>query len=83
MMVNPQWKPGQVISDFGFGVLRKIRQDYVDTFADVFFMKRINVFSDAVILLRCYPFDWQVRFPFICFHSVFSRECSLRSNLPS
>ncbi|GMH35256.1 hypothetical protein BSKO_03124 [Bryopsis sp. KO-2023] len=62
LMINPQWQPGQVISDFGFGVLRKIREDFVDTFEDVFFMKRISVFSDVVLILRSYPFDWQVHF---------------------
>lgn len=60
LMFNPQWQPGQVISDFGYGVLKDIREDFVDTFEDVFFMRRINIFSDSVILLRCYPFDWQV-----------------------
>ncbi|CAD7701048.1 unnamed protein product [Ostreobium quekettii] len=60
LMINPQWQPGQVVSDFGFGVQRKLREDFVDSFEKVFFQKEINIFNDRVLLLRCYPGDWQV-----------------------
>ncbi|CAD7699033.1 unnamed protein product [Ostreobium quekettii] len=60
MMINPQWQPGQVVSDFGFGAQRKLREEFVDSFEKVFFQKEINIFNDRVLLLRCYPGDWQV-----------------------
>eukprot|EP00210_Caulerpa_lentillifera_P007843 g7485.t1 len=60
LMVNPQWQPGQVVSDFGFGPLRTLRENFVDSFEDVFYMKQISVFTDTVIVMRCYPSQWQV-----------------------
>ena len=60
LIVNPLWQPGQVVSDFGFGQLKTLRENFVESFEDVFFMKQISVFSDVVIVMRCYGTEWQV-----------------------
>ena len=60
LMINPQWQPGQVVSEFGFGDRRKLREEFVDSFETVFFQKEFSIFNDRVVLLRCYPGDWQV-----------------------
>lgn len=60
LMINPQWQPGQVVSDFGFGSLRTLRENFVNSFEDVFYMKQLSVFTDSVIVMRCYPSQWQV-----------------------
>ena len=60
LLVNPQWQPGQIVSDFGFGQLKTLRENYAASFDDVFYMKQISIFGDTVIVLRCYPSQWQV-----------------------
>lgn len=60
LIVNPQWQPGQIVSDFGFGQLKALRENFVNSFEDVFFMKQMSIFSDVVIVMRCFPSQWQI-----------------------
>ncbi|CAK9207812.1 unnamed protein product [Sphagnum jensenii] len=60
LLVNSQWQPGQVISDFGFGARRKTREDFVNSFEMVYFLKRMRMLGEDVRILRRYPGNWQV-----------------------
>jgi hypothetical protein len=51
---------GQVISDFGFGARRKTREDFVNSFEMVYFLKRMRMLGEDVRILRRYPGNWQV-----------------------
>jgi len=50
----------QVVSDFGFGARKKSREDLVNTFEVVYFLKRSRILGEDVCLMRRYPGDWQV-----------------------
>ncbi|KAK9810156.1 hypothetical protein WJX72_005755 [[Myrmecia] bisecta] len=60
LMINPQWQPGQLISDFGFGRRKRNAEEFVSAFQDTYFLKQFRIFGDNVRLLRAYPGDWQV-----------------------
>jgi hypothetical protein len=54
----------QVVSDFGFGARRKSREEFVNTFEVVYFLKRSRILGEDVCLMRRYPGDWQVQIHF-------------------
>ncbi|CAD7700526.1 unnamed protein product [Ostreobium quekettii] len=59
LMINPEWRGGQVISDFGlFG--RKEKEDFVASFTQSYCLRQYRIQGKDVRLLRCYPGDWQV-----------------------
>lgn len=60
LLVNPQWQSGQVISDFGFGTQRRLREEFVKSFATVYYLKQLRILGENVRLLKCYPSYWQV-----------------------
>lgn len=60
LLVNPQWQGGQVISDFGFGAQRKLREEFVATFNIVYYLKQLRILGEDVRVLKCYPGKWQV-----------------------
>lgn len=49
-----------MISDFGFGARRKTREDFVNSFEMVYFLKRMRMLGEDVRILRRYPGNWQV-----------------------
>lgn len=55
----------QVVSDFGFGAKKREREDLVNTFEVVYFLKRSRILGEDVCLMRRYPGDWQVLFHLI------------------
>lgn len=61
----------QVVSDFGFGAKKKQREDLVNTFEVVYFLKRSRILGEDVCLMRRYPGDWQV-----LLHLIFQILCS-------
>lgn len=60
LLLNPQWQAGQVISDFGLGERRKQRENFVQSFSNVYFLKQIRILGEDVRLLKSYPGIWQV-----------------------
>ncbi len=42
LMVNPQWQTGQLISDLGFGPWRKRNEEFIDSFQNVYSLKRLR-----------------------------------------
>lgn len=42
LLVNPQWKSGQLISDLGFGPWRRSNEEFVDSFQDTYVLKRLR-----------------------------------------
>lgn len=72
LLVNAQWQPGQVVSDFGFGARKKSREDLVNTFEVVYFLKRSRILGEDVCLMRRYPGDWQV---FVIDDAAGTNEC--------
>ncbi|GJP43415.1 hypothetical protein CLOM_g2877 [Closterium sp. NIES-68] len=60
LLMNPQWQPGQVVSDFGFGSKRKSAEEFLETFLTVYSLKRTRIRSRDVTLIKCFPGDWQV-----------------------
>lgn len=60
LLVNPQWQPGQVISDFGFGAKRKAAEEFLSTFEFVYGLKTSRIRSADVRILKCFPGKWQV-----------------------
>ena len=61
LLLNPQWQPGQVVSDFGIGAGRRAAEEFVASFASVYDVKTMRMRGEEVRILRCYPGDWQVR----------------------
>ncbi|CAI7897720.1 unnamed protein product, partial [Closterium sp. NIES-54] len=60
LLMNPQWQPGQVVSDFGFGSKRKHAEEFLDTFLTAYSLKRNRIRSYDVTIVKCFPGDWQV-----------------------
>lgn len=60
LLVNAQWRSGQVISDFGFGALRKAREAFVSSFVPVYSLQQLRILGEDVRVFRQYPGDWQV-----------------------
>ncbi|KAI5072320.1 hypothetical protein GOP47_0012426 [Adiantum capillus-veneris] len=60
LLVNPQWQGGQVISDFGFGAQRKVREEFIATFSTVYYLKQLRILGEDVRVMKCYPGNWQV-----------------------
>ncbi|CAI5468980.1 unnamed protein product [Closterium sp. Yama58-4] len=60
LLMNPQWQPGQVVSDFGFGSKRKQAEEFLDTFLTAYSLKRNRIRSYDVTIVKCFPGDWQV-----------------------
>jgi len=60
LMVNPQWKGGQVVSDFGIGPWRRASEEFVATFEEVYHLSQSRISGDECRVLRSYPGDWQV-----------------------
>lgn len=42
LMVNPQWQSGQLISDLGFGPWRRKNEEFIDSFQNVYTLKRLR-----------------------------------------
>ena len=42
LMVNPQWQTGQLISDLGFGPWRRRNEEFIDSFQNVYSLKRLR-----------------------------------------
>nr|XP_024394691.1 uncharacterized protein LOC112291477 isoform X2 [Physcomitrium patens] len=81
LLVNAQWQPGQIVSDFGFGARKKAREDLVNTFEVVYFLKRSRILGEDVCLMRRYPGDWQV---FVIDEAGGTNECvGVESERPS
>ncbi|CAI5518194.1 unnamed protein product, partial [Closterium sp. Naga37s-1] len=59
LLMNPQWQPGQVVSDFGFGSKRKQAEEFLGTFLTAYSLKRNRIRSYDVTLIKCFPGDWQ------------------------
>ncbi|BBN09923.1 hypothetical protein MPTK1_4g23770 [Marchantia polymorpha subsp. ruderalis] len=60
LLVNVQWQSGQVISDFGFGAQKRSREEFVNSFEVVYFLKQMRMLGEDLRLLKRYPGDWQV-----------------------
>ncbi|CAI5476954.1 unnamed protein product [Closterium sp. Yama58-4] len=60
LLMNPQWQPGQVVSDFGFGSKRKQAEEFLGTFLTAYSLKRNRIRSYDVTIVKCFPGDWQV-----------------------
>lgn len=63
LIFNPQWQTtGQLVSDFGFGRSARDAEAFLDSFEDVYVMRRLRIDGDNVILFKCFPGRWQVHF---------------------
>lgn len=60
LLINPQWQPGQVISDFGFGAKRRDCENFLGAFQDVYYLRQQRISGDEILVLRSYPDPWQV-----------------------
>ncbi|DBA92198.1 hypothetical protein WJX77_010076 [Trebouxia sp. C0004] len=60
LLINPQWQPGQVISDFGFGAKRRDCEKFLGAFQDVYYLRQQRISGDEILVLRSYPNPWQV-----------------------
>eukprot|EP00475_Leptophrys_vorax_P030836 TRINITY_DN46507_c0_g1_i1.p1 TRINITY_DN46507_c0_g1~~TRINITY_DN46507_c0_g1_i1.p1 ORF type:complete len:359 (+),score=6.22 TRINITY_DN46507_c0_g1_i1:142-1077(+) len=60
IMVNPQWQPGQVVSDFGFGRRRKEAEEFLGSFLTAYSLRRTRIRSAEVTVVKCFPGQWQV-----------------------
>lgn len=49
LLVNPQWQPGQVISDFGFGKKRQNVEKFLSGFQDVYYLKQQRILGDDIL----------------------------------
>ncbi|DBA95240.1 hypothetical protein WJX82_003981 [Trebouxia sp. C0006] len=60
LLINPQWQPGQVISDFGLGAKRRDCEKFLGAFQDVYYLRQQRISGDEILVLRSYPDPWQV-----------------------
>lgn len=49
LLVNPQWQPGQVVSDFGFGSRRQNIEKFLSGFQDVYCLKQQRILGDDIL----------------------------------
>jgi hypothetical protein len=60
LLINPQWREGQVVSDFGIGPWRQRNEEFVDSFEWVYYLKQLRISGDLVFMQRAYPGGWQI-----------------------
>lgn len=60
LLINTQWRGGQVVSDFGIGGQRQRKEEFVSSFEMTYCLRQYRLQGSDVRLLRCYPRDWQV-----------------------
>ena len=49
LLINPQWQPGQVISDFGFGAKRRDCEKFLTAFQDVYYLRQQRISGDEIL----------------------------------
>lgn len=49
LLINPQWQPGQVISDFGFGAKRRDCEKFLGGFQDVYYLRQQRISGDEIL----------------------------------
>ena len=49
LLINPQWQPGQVISDFGFGAKRRDCEKFLGAFQDVYYLRQQRISGDEIL----------------------------------
>ena len=60
LLVNPQWRGGQVISDFGLGAQKAKGEELVGRFEQVYLLKSYRILGKIFYLLRSYPGNFEV-----------------------
>ena len=49
LLINPQWQPGQVISDFGLGAKRRDCEKFLGAFQDVYYLRQQRISGDEIL----------------------------------
>ncbi|EFJ07802.1 hypothetical protein SELMODRAFT_429487 [Selaginella moellendorffii] len=60
ILMNAEWRDGQVISDFGFGGQKKLKEDFVKSFSMVYYLQQLRILGDNVKIFKRHPGSWQV-----------------------
>ncbi len=59
LCINAQWAVnGQIVSDFGFGQQKREAERFLESFADVYRIQRVDVMGDEMQLLKAWPHPW-------------------------
>lgn len=60
LLINPQWRSGQVISDFGFGKQKKLAEQFLSDFVLSYGLQQRRMLGEDIRLIRCFPGGWQI-----------------------
>eukprot|EP00963_Diacronema_lutheri_P010348 scaffold1019_cov338-Pavlova_lutheri.AAC.25 len=60
LLINPQWRSGQVISDFGLGKKKKLAEQFLSDFVLSYGLQQRRMLGEDIRMLRCFPGGWQI-----------------------
>ena len=49
LLINPQWRSGQVVHDFGFGNRRRDSDRFLSSFQDVYYLRQQRIRGDEIL----------------------------------
>ncbi|MEW5297286.1 MAG: hypothetical protein WDW36_000504 [Sanguina aurantia] len=61
IIINPQWSlSGALINDFGFGLGRRDKEQFVAGFQPSYALKTQRIYGDSIRIFKAHPGPWQI-----------------------